>query len=116
MMLWDRLCQSDTKTPEDVAIGAQPIIKFCARPKTPILIRLESVRASMLSTENGHEAASRFQWIEGLMDDEDSILMMCQQTNFELRMAVPVGEGDIFRIVEHSRGSVKEPSLMPYRR
>lgn len=112
MMLWDRLCHRDIKTPEDVANGAQPIIKFCARPKRPILIRLESVPASMLSAENGGDATSVFQWIEKFVEDKD----MWQPANFELRAAVHVGEGDIFRIVKYSRGSVKEPSLMPYRR
>jgi hypothetical protein len=115
VILWDRLREGQIELSRDLADRARPIIDFAARPKEPILIRLDGVPLAMLASENGSDAASVIHRIERFANDKVLFPVMRQQANFELLGPMPISEGNVFRIVGHSRDHVKEPSLAPYR-
>lgn len=114
MMLWNRIGESRIELPRVITDSARLIIDFAVRPKTPILIRLDGVPANILSAENGRDAGSVFQLIERFSQDKDCFSTICQQSNFELLEPIHISDTDVFRIVEHSWGRVREPLLAPY--
>ena len=113
IMLWNRLRESHIELPPQISDGALPIIDFADRPKVPVLVKLVGVPARILAAENGRSACDVFRWIEQFMQDK-FFTGYCQQANFEVLDPIQVRDADVFRIVEPSENSEKEPLLAPY--
>jgi len=121
MQLWYRLRERDISVPRVVSDIAQPLIEFTARPRIPILIKLEAVPANILAAENGGDAANILQRLEEWREQMDDRLFftMCQQENFELLKPVPMGEAEVFQIVtsrEHQLSLEPYGAVTSYRR
>jgi hypothetical protein len=119
MMLWRRLNESRIVLPPSVEVDSQPIIQFASGIKVPLVLQLDGVPISALSSEIGGDPNKYLNFLEPLASEDPSVFQaLLQGANFELREPVCISEEKIFRVLKDSPGEsgglADEYSLVHY--